>query len=153
MLPSALFGCISFTSHFRGQGRLQGVLAAVSTDFATVVLGRVSSCSRSEGAQTFEDRGREVTEMILGRYSQDSFITAVEASDLCGEFAEKALRGRDLIRRSRVHWHSVMAGVMKEDLMVLVDQKKNPVEETKGELPIFEGSDSREKDTCLHLEK
>jgi len=46
-----------------------------------------------------------------------------------------------------------MAGVTKEDLMVLVDQKKkNPVEETKGKLPIFEGSESKDKDACLNLE-
>lgn len=38
--------------------------------------------------------------------------------------------------------------------MVLVDQKKkNPSEETKGKLSIFEGRDSTDKEACLNLEK
>lgn len=43
----------------------------------------------------FEDKGREVIKASLGRFSQGSFITAVEASDFAGENAEVP-RGRDL---------------------------------------------------------
>lgn len=61
---------------------LQDVLAALNTDLATVVSGRASIRSRSEGARAFEDKGREVIKDILGKHSQDSFITAAEANGL-----------------------------------------------------------------------
>lgn len=61
---------------------MQGVLAALNTDLATVVLRCASTRSRSEGARAIEDKGREVIEDILGRHSQDSFITAVEANGM-----------------------------------------------------------------------
>lgn len=69
----------SFLWLFMDREVLQGVLAALSTDLATVVLGRDSTRSRSEGTRAFEDNGREVIRDILGSFSQDSFITAVEA--------------------------------------------------------------------------